>query len=81
MPANPQSVPSDPVGARGGARRERQPGMPWTVKEFADAQRVTPAHIYQLVAEGQIDAVRMGTTVRIPDAVARRLLGLDMQTA
>ena len=57
---------------RGG---QRQPGAPWTVKEVARALRVSDAHVYAQVNREMIFAVRVGTTVRIPDGEAQRLLG------
>jgi excisionase family DNA binding protein len=64
---------------RGSARRtQRQPGAPWTVHELAEALRVSDAHIYASINEKNINAVRIGAVIRIPDPEARRVLGEDI---
>ena len=43
----------------------------------AEATGTAPGTIYRAIARGEIPAVRIGKSLRIPSHVARRLLGLD----
>jgi excisionase family DNA binding protein len=64
---------------RGAARQApRQPGAPWTVRELAEVLRVSDAHIYASINEKNINAVRIGAVIRIPDPEARRVMGEDI---
>lgn len=45
-----------------------------TVKEFADKARLSPAAIYQLIKNGQLDHVRIGRSIRI---LENRLYALE----
>jgi excisionase family DNA binding protein len=57
---------------------ERRPNQPWTVSEFAREARCSDQHIYNLIRQGRIEALDLGGVVRIPDRVARQLLGAEM---
>jgi excisionase family DNA binding protein len=46
-----------------------------TVTEIADLARVSKMTIYRLIKDGELDAIRMGSIFRIPQAAARKLLG------
>jgi len=49
---------------------------PFKIKEFAEAARVTPNAVYQMVKRGEVPFVRFGRAIRIPrEAGERRLRG------
>jgi excisionase family DNA binding protein len=47
------------------------------VKEVAAMARVNPMTIYRLVDSGELAAVRVGKSIRIPEPAALALLGQD----
>ena len=48
-----------------------------TAREVADLLRTHPRRVYQLIAAGELPAVRLGRSVRIPEEALRRRLGLE----
>lgn len=51
-----------------------------TVAEVADAARVSRMTVYRLVHAGDLPAVRVGRSFRVPEAAVERLLALpDVQ--
>jgi excisionase family DNA binding protein len=42
-----------------------------TVREVAEEPRVSPARVYQLARAGDLPAIRVGRTVRVPPAAYR----------
>ena len=47
---------------------------PYKVKKLADDADVTPNCIYQMIARGELEAVRFGRAIRIPRHVGDRML-------
>ena len=47
---------------------------PYKVKNLADGANVTPNCIYQMIARGELEAVRFGRAIRIPRRVGDRML-------
>jgi excisionase family DNA binding protein len=39
----------------------------YTVAEVAEMLKLTPSHVYKLVNNGQLSAVRLGRFIRIPE--------------
>lgn len=63
-------------------KQPRPEGAPWTAAELAAAFRVPRKIVAAWVLKGEIEAIRIGTSFRIPDRVARRLLdGTDKAPA
>ena len=46
----------------------------FTVPEFAETMRVSKQHIYKMVSDGEVRAVRVGARIVIPDSEIDRLL-------
>lgn len=46
-------------------------------RDVARALAVSPAAIYKAIERGEIEVVRIGRSVSIPNAVARRLIGTE----
>jgi excisionase family DNA binding protein len=68
----PAKNPESPSAA---TRRQNQP---WTVAELAHEVRCSDQHIYNLIRQGRIEALDLGGIVRIPDRIARRLVGEEI---
>ena len=55
---------------------------PYKVKELADKADVTPNCVYQMIARGELEAVRFGRVLRISRRVGDRMLkGLGGEAA
>jgi hypothetical protein len=50
-------------------------GRPVKVRPLARALSMSPNAIYEGIKRGEVESVRIGRTVRIPNSVARRLTG------
>lgn len=48
-----------------------------TVAEVAEVLRMSKMTIYRLINSGELEAVRIGRSFRIPEEAARKLLGGD----
>lgn len=46
------------------------------VRPFARALSMSPVCVYSAIKRGEIRSIRIGDAIRIPNAEARRLLGL-----
>jgi len=59
------------------ARRTSLVGVEWllTVKEAAERLRVSTATVYGLCKDGKLAHVRVGNSIRIPEAELGRLRG------
>jgi len=76
-PAQPSTTPRKPAVA--GTPAETGDPLAWlpemlTVKEVAAILRVGRNQLYQAVARGEVRAVRMGRTIRIPKTALLELL-------
>lgn len=47
----------------------------YTVKQVSEVLQVTPMTVYRLVSRGELDAVRIGRSVRITQSELDRLIG------
>ncbi len=47
----------------------------YTVKQVSEVLQVTPMTVYRLVSRGEIDAIRIGRSVRITQSELDRLIG------
>lgn len=47
----------------------------YTVKQVSEVLQVTPMTVYRLVSRGEIDAIRIGRSVRISQSELDRLMG------
>lgn len=45
------------------------------VRDLARALDVSPVSVYRAIATGEVEAVRIGGAIRIPDRVFRKLTG------
>jgi excisionase family DNA binding protein len=55
---------------------ETSPKLPYTVKEFARAARITLNSAYEMIRRGEVPAVRFGRAIRIPrEAGNKKLTG------
>ena len=62
-------------------RRAIDDGRPVKVKSLATASGYSFNCFYDAVKRGDIRSIRIGRSIRIPAQEARRVLGLDEQTA
>ena len=51
----------------------------YTVDEVAYALRVTPVTVYRMIKKGEIGAIRLGTTIRIPEAAIAKILKTSIE--
>lgn len=77
LPAQP---PHTEVPARPGDRLARMPDV-LTVKEVAPILRVGRNQLYAAVARGELAAIRIGRTIRIPKSVVLDLLTITEPVA
>jgi len=62
-------------------RRAIDDGRPVKVKPLATASGYSFNGFYDAVKRGEIRSIRIGRSIRIPAQEARRVLGLDAQSA
>ncbi len=57
-------------------KQDIEAGRHVKVRPLAKAANTNPNTLYQAVARGEVRSVRIGKSIRIPAAEARRLLGI-----
>lgn len=59
----------------------KAPAHVLTVPEVADAARVTRPTIYNLVKRGELDAITVGSAIRVPRRAVADLIGIEQLEA